>query len=156
MAKVKVWNDNKYEHKERFKGIELAIAPGAFVEMDYDEAVEFRGQFTPPRLGGDDAPDPRFFKMIRVEQPKVVELKPQAGLVCHADGSVAANPAELMAKLLEFASNRAVDPQAERALAAKKAADDDKISSLEAQIAELRALVEKPAPPRRKDAAVVA
>lgn len=143
MAKVKVWNDNEFEHRERFKGVELVIAPGASIEMDYEEAVEFKGQFTPPRVGGDDAPDPRFFKMIRVEQPKVIEPKPGAGLICHADGSMAANQTELVAKLLEFAGNRVVDPEDERVAAEKKAADSTKIASLEAQIAELRGMVER-------------
>lgn len=150
--KVKVWNDNKYDHTEPFKGKTLTIKAGEFIEMDYDEAVEFKGQFTPPRLGGDDAPDPRFFKMIRVEKPPVVELRPEDNLRCHADGSVAATQAELIAKLLEFAPQRASDPEAERKAAEKRAEEGAKIASLEAQIAELKALVEKQAGRGRKEA----
>lgn len=67
--RVKVWNDNKdTDWTENFKGIDVKIPSGKFIEMEFYEAHEFKGQFSPIRLRPDETQDPKSFKMIRVEQ----------------------------------------------------------------------------------------
>ncbi len=155
MAKVKVWNDNKYPHKELYKGDQVIIQAGGFVEMDWEEAIQFKGQFTgmaplkseDDSLGGMGEPDPRFFKMIRVESPADDPVKDD-GLVNHATGKRADDTAQLLAQVLQFARenpDRVVrDEDAERSLSP---AGQDRVAELERQLAELTALVKnKPKP----------
>lgn len=142
--KVRVWNDNVHPHTEQFKGQTVSIAPkgtvdGAgepanFVEMDFEDAIQFKGQFTPPVLGADDAPDPRHYKMIRVDWPKQPAVKADP-LVCHADGTTAGSAAELAAKILQFSDLRVRDEEAERAKTSE-------IDALKAQVARLTQLIE--------------
>lgn len=68
-GKVKVWNDNSVIWTESFKGEKITIPAKSFVEMDFYEAHEFKGQFSPVKLKGDGTQDPTTFKMIRVEMP---------------------------------------------------------------------------------------
>jgi hypothetical protein len=97
MARVKVWNDNVHPHTEMFKGEKIHIEPKQYVEMDYEEAVEFKGQFTGMKMRGDGTDCPTGFKMIRIEgKPSIV---PVNDLVCHATGEQAATKDDL-AKLL--------------------------------------------------------
>lgn len=66
--RVKVWNDNPHtDWKETFKGDEINIKSGTFIEMEFFEAHEFKGQYSPIRLKPDETQDPKSFKMIRVE-----------------------------------------------------------------------------------------
>lgn len=68
MPRVRVWNDNKHTTwKEKFKGDDVVIKSGAFVEMEFYEAHEFKGQFSPIKVKGDGTQDETSFKMIRVE-----------------------------------------------------------------------------------------
>lgn len=67
MSLVKVWNDNKYPFSDTFKGDKITIGPGEHIEMDWDDAVEFRGQFYPPEFDGSGNQKAQSFKMIRVE-----------------------------------------------------------------------------------------
>jgi hypothetical protein len=99
MAMVKVFNDNIYPHVEKFKGKEIHIASKDYIEMDYDDAKQFQGQYKAPVISG-QGHDPRGFKMIRVENPPQAKANP---LVNHANGSVAANEEELKASLKEYA-----------------------------------------------------
>jgi hypothetical protein len=68
MAKVKVWNDNPHtDWVEKFKGDEVKIPRGQSIEMEFYEAHEFKGQFSPIKIKADGTQDPRSHKMIRVE-----------------------------------------------------------------------------------------
>ena len=54
---VRVWNDNKFEHHEKFRGKQISIPAGGYVEMTADDAVLFKSQFTPMmknKGGGED------------------------------------------------------------------------------------------------------
>lgn len=65
---VKVWNRSKYDWKERFKGEEIKIPAGSFIEMEYLDGVEFAGQFS--GLPPSDHPKPEMFhKLIDVDKP---------------------------------------------------------------------------------------
>lgn len=155
MAKVKVWNDNVYPFTEtygKFKG--LTIEPGAFVEMDEEEATEFMAAFSPMVLRGDNTHDPRYFKKLRKERltpPEPVVVDP---LMNHVTGKVEASHAELLAAVKELAHLQAKDPEAERAaqsrLQQENAALHARLAAMEAKIA---ALGEKRGPGRpRKEA----
>lgn len=147
---VKVWNDNKYPHSEKFKGTQLHILPGGYIEMEFEEAMEFKGQFTAPVRGNDDQPDPRFFKMIRVEIPKNIETRVDP-LMCHADGSRAADQDDYAKRLQQYAHLRVEDSAAEKA---RFESQQRQIDALQAQIAKMAAAQpEKRGPGRpRKDA----
>ena len=67
MAKVKVWNDNTVAWTEKFKGDDVKIPPRGYIEMEFYEAHEFKGQFSPIKVRADGTQDPGSFKMIRVE-----------------------------------------------------------------------------------------
>lgn len=64
---VKVWNDNKYPFKQQFKDALIEIPAGKSIEMQWDEAVEFRGLFYPPETDGSGVQKPESYKMIRIE-----------------------------------------------------------------------------------------
>jgi hypothetical protein len=139
MSLVKVWNDNIHAHVEGFKGKKIEIPAGGFVEMDYTEAVEFRGQFTSmPPADCPEAEKAKYYKKIRVEAPAQPVIKDD-GLTCHATGQQAATKAELAAMLAEYSHLRVVDPEAEKAVAATKRTE---IDELREQVARLSALVE--------------
>lgn len=129
MAKVRVWNDNVHPHTEMFKGDLITIPAKECIEMDWEEAIEFRGQFTGIKLLGDDTPDPRGYKMIRVEAPKEPIFK-EPPLVNHANGATALTREELEKSLAMFAHMRAApDPQAETT---SKPSYDDLVNRLAA------------------------
>lgn len=89
--KVKVYNDNEKvpKWKETFKGEEVVIEFGKPIEMDFFDAHEFKGQYFPMRLLGDDATqDPKTMKMIRVEAVDLnalnKEVEKTMGFTCNA------------------------------------------------------------------------
>lgn len=90
MAKWRVWNrhPNGLTHTEKFKEREISIKAGEYVLMDYEEAVQFRGQFFPMKKDAQGAPDPRGFKCIQIEKhdDQTDETK-TSEFVCHFDGA---------------------------------------------------------------------
>lgn len=154
MAKVKVWNRNKYPHKELYKGDQVVIPAGGFIEMDWEEAVQFKGQFTgmaplkseDDGAGGMGEPDPRFFKMIEVESPAEDPVKDD-GLVNHATGKRADDAQALLGQLLQFARENPDRVVKDSDLDGQKPADDGRVAALERELAELKALIlNKPKP----------
>lgn len=145
MARVKVWNLNVHEHKEEFKGVMLEIPAKGFIEMDWEDAVQFRGQYTPMLIKADGTHDPRGFKMIKVDPPSEPIFK-EAPLVNHATGQTASNAQELAKMLAEVAHLRAVDPAAEAEFKGKAGELED----LKAQVAALTALVREQTAPKKK------
>ena len=82
---VKVWNDNEHPFTDNFKGDVVTIPPKKYVEMEYYEAHEFKGKYSPIKVDGDNQPLPTSFKMIRIEKmgaPEVINL----GVTCQACG----------------------------------------------------------------------
>jgi len=69
MPKVKVWNLNTHPYQETFKGDLIKIEAGGFVEMEYDEAIQFKGTFKPPVKDADGNDQPEGYKMIKVDPP---------------------------------------------------------------------------------------
>lgn len=82
MPKVKVWNDNVHPYSEVYKGDPISIPAGGCIEMEYDEAIQFRGTFKAPIKDEDGKDKPEGYKMIRVDgQAPAVVL---TDLVCQA------------------------------------------------------------------------
>ncbi len=135
---VKVHNDNVHDHKEDFKGVHLLIHSKGFIEMEYEEAVQFQGQCTGiAPVGEDGAPDARFFKMIRVDHVKPELVFHDDGLTNHLTGKKASSADELRAVLAEFAHLRVIDKGAEDAAPR----DGGQVDDLKRQVAELSAIV---------------
>ena len=100
MGLVKVWNNNVHPFTQEFKSNKITIPPQAYIEMDYEEAVEFKGKFSPIITDGDGNPLPESFKMIKVERPAHTAAVP--GLMNHATGKQAATAEELRTVMSEF------------------------------------------------------
>lgn len=142
--RARVWNDNAYPHQENFKGKVISIASKEFVEMDYDDAKELEGQFTPIRTDGEKNPLPQYFKMIRVEPINGSEKPLPERFVCHATGKVAGSADELKKMLAE--NEHLLESESKKYLDDKKALEDE----VEALRAELAAAKEKRGPGRPK------
>ena len=137
MAKVKVWNDNVHPHRERFRGDWIEIPAKSYIEMEWEDGVQFRGQFTgiAPIIPETGNPDPTRFKMIRVEAPSEPIFK-DAPLVNHATGEVAATMGELRTILREFR-----DANPDRIVPDTGEGKTDQVASMQAQIDDLKALI---------------
>lgn len=134
MPLVKVFNDNIYPHKERFKGEMVEIPAGGYVEMEWEEAMDFRGQFTGiAPIGANGAPDERFFKKIRVEPLKEPIFK-DASLIDPVTGRKHSSAEELRAVLSEYGHLRVNDPEAEKATKSATEAMAAQIAALEAKL----------------------
>lgn len=136
MAIVKVWNDNVHEFKQEFKGEKFVIPAKQFIEMEYEEAIDFKGSFSPmppPDYSGDES---LFFKMIRVEAPPPNSIYKDESHTNHLTGQQFASSDELARALAQVRHLVVKDPDAERATP-----KNDEIAALKAQVAELAALV---------------
>ena len=86
---VRVWNDNTYPHTEEFKGEKITIPSKGSILMEWNEAHEFKGRYTPIIKDGGGQPIPQSFKMIRIE--KIDAQSPEEktpGFPCQACGKV--------------------------------------------------------------------
>jgi len=123
MSMVRVYNDNIYEHREKFRGETIIIPAGGFVEMDREDAVLFKSQFTPiiRNKGGQD--DPRGFKKLRIDYDpsKAGAVLDVAGQdeqerTCQACGFVAKTKAGLAAHMRANHLSQMIDADAREAL----------------------------------------
>lgn len=146
--RARVWNDNVHPHIEMFKEKRIEIAAGGFIEMDYEEAIEFKSSFTVPVTDGEKNPIPMHFKKIRVETggaPATV-----LPLICHATGKIASSPEELAKMNAEHVGMLDTESAAELEAAARLKAENDE---LKAKIAALEAAAAKPGPGRPRKTA---
>lgn len=81
--KVKVWNDNKYPFRQKFKGELIEVPAGKYIEMPYTEAIEFKSAYYPPILNNAGIPQPESYKMIRVEGKPDDSSKPKEYICMH-------------------------------------------------------------------------
>lgn len=121
--KVKVWNDNDFDWKEDFKGEKVTIPAKGHVEMDAQEAVEFRGQYPGFNRLADGTQDPKTMKKIRIEKPIHTEEEEEGVELfgCHACRKVFTTE-DLLTKHAEkeHSDKVVVDPVAEKELRTKK------------------------------------
>ena len=64
---VKVFNDNKFVFEQSFRGENIRIEPGKFIEMPWDDAIQFKSMYFPPKYDGSGVQKPESYKMIRIE-----------------------------------------------------------------------------------------
>lgn len=93
---VKVYNRNKFDHKELFQGKDVLILAGKHVVMEYDDAHKFLGQMFNIKLDKGGQQDPRSFKWLEMdkEDKRRCELllrneseeKAKKVFVCHSCG----------------------------------------------------------------------
>lgn len=89
MAQWRVWNRHPHglTHKEKFRDEMIEIKAGQYVLMDYEDAVQFRGQYFPMKKKPTGEDDPAGFKVIHLEKhddSEVVETAKE--YICHFDG----------------------------------------------------------------------
>lgn len=108
---AKVHNKNTYPYREKFRDQMIEIPALGYVEMDQDEALYFVSAFSPVIKDGQNVPDPRFFKMLEVENPPQVEAP---GLMNHATGVQASSLEELNRVLEKFSDRLVRDDDAEK------------------------------------------
>jgi len=128
-----------------FKGEMITIGPGEHIEMDWEEAIEFKGQFTGIKRLPDDSPDPRGFKKIRVEAPQSPVFKDD--LVNHANGQSFLTKDDLQRSLAMFSHLRApgdVEQQQQPSISVEQ------YNALMAEMAEMKKQMAKKSPGRPK------
>jgi hypothetical protein len=94
MSKVKVWNDNVHPFTQIFKSETISIPAKGYVEMQWDEAIEFKSYPANMQFDGMNNQKPESFKMIRVEGRPDTEATVVA-YKCHADGTLHASKSAL-------------------------------------------------------------
>lgn len=141
MALVKVWNDHvavdPKEHRdpenqldkgfdgtwrEIFQDEEIIIPPGGYIEMDWEKAIMFEGQYFPIATDGNNNQLLRSKKKIRVDGRPSATGKDttQRVFVCQADGSEHPSKAALEAYVKENFSHLMVDEDAKKELTSGK------------------------------------
>jgi hypothetical protein len=120
--KVRVWNDNVVEHREMYKGSEIRIPAGGYVEMDREEAVQFKSQFRTPVRDKAKIQTVESKKILRLEMvingaekaatPKAEKEKH----ICHKCGFEAQNKAGLSAHIRANHLESMVDEDARKEL----------------------------------------
>lgn len=106
---VKVHNKNVHDYSEPFRDRIIKIPAQSYIEMDEDEADYFVQQFTFPKKDAQGVPDPKHFKMLKIERPAPKVVKDE--LVCHANGARAGSPEELKAMVEGFKSLLVAAPE---------------------------------------------
>lgn len=87
MASVKVWNDNRFPYREKFKGKEVTIPAHSSVDMEDDEAVLFLGTMGRMEFGADGRQKPESYKNLRIEKnPTRLVADEPVTVKCHACG----------------------------------------------------------------------
>lgn len=88
MAKWRVYNRHPegMTHREKYKEQMITIPAGGFVLMDYEDAVQFRGQYFPMKKNAQGAPDPASFKVIHLEPDNAEVKAAPVEFICHFDG----------------------------------------------------------------------
>jgi hypothetical protein len=66
--KMRIWNDNTIDYKENFRGNEIVIKAGKYIDMEWGEGNIFVSTFVPPVKMANGNPDPNFVKMLRRER----------------------------------------------------------------------------------------
>lgn len=87
MAKWRVYNRHSQglTHRERYKEQFIEIKAGDYALMDYEDAVQFKGQYFPMKKNPQGAPDPTSWKMLELVRHDP-EVKQEQEYICHFDG----------------------------------------------------------------------
>lgn len=120
--KVRVWNDNEFTHKEKLRDEPVEIPAKRFVLMEEDDAIIFRGQYTPILVDYDGQPMKQSYKMIRIERiTDETPVKAAEEHVCMSCGSKHESVSSLEAHIDENHLEQLDDPEVAKKRRAKKA-----------------------------------
>jgi len=70
MSQWRVYNKHSMgmTHREKFRDEFIEIKAGEFILMDYEDAVQFKGQYFPMKKRPSGEDDPASWKMIQLTQ----------------------------------------------------------------------------------------
>jgi hypothetical protein len=85
MAMVKVINDNTHPFIGQFKDEEINIPAQGHILMNPTDALAFKGAYSPMKKTATGQPDPKYFKMIRIEENAQPVVEPKK-YICQFDG----------------------------------------------------------------------
>ena len=122
MAQVKVVNFNDYPFEQLFKGMQIRIPAGQFVLMEEDDAILFRGMYSPIDQDAGGMQKPESFKRIRIEKNITAADKgsnADASLLCQACGFKASNKWELDGHVNDLHIDQLVDEDEQKKRKAK-------------------------------------
>lgn len=114
---VRVWNDNQFDHTEKFRGETITVKAGDFIEMEREDAVLFKSAFYPPKFNKGGVQERESMKIIRIEpiKDKVQAPDKTAGsdeFKCQACNQHFKNKAGLHAHIAHKHSGQMVDEDA--------------------------------------------
>lgn len=123
MPQVKVWNDNVHPYKETFREQKIEIPAKGFIKMDAEEAHLFKGTFAGILRDADNNPDPRGYKMIRIEAIGAEDAEPAPiQFISQVTGEKFTTQKELDEHLKQFKDRLFVDEEAEEEIKVRKQA----------------------------------
>lgn len=122
-GKWRVYNTHRdgLVHREKFKDDFLEIKAGEYILMDYEDAVQFKGQYFPMKMDAMGQQDPKSFKMIKIEPDGPVAVSNVVTkYVCHLDGKEFPTRAALDAYMKQFEGQAYKDTELEEQIKAAK------------------------------------
>lgn len=125
VGKWRVWNKHShgFDHAEMFKGEMVRIPHNKYILMDYEDAVQFKGQYFPMKIAADGTHDPKGFKQLFIEPDGGVSVITKSEeFVSHMDGKKFSSKSELDAHLkANFAGQEFKDEALEEIIAKTEA-----------------------------------
>jgi len=114
--RVRIVNNNVFDHVEKFRGDTVRIPAGGFIEMEREDAVLFKSNFFPPKFNGNGLQTPESMKMLKLEpipeKEQAPEIPVEKDLVCQACGFVAKSAAGLKSHIRSNHAHLMVDDEA--------------------------------------------
>lgn len=122
MANYRVYNDNTYPYEEMFKGDKIKIPAKGSIIMPEDDAVMFKGTFSPPVRNADGQALPESYKKIRIElvDGSLPEVSYEPKFVNPITGKEVESEAALEAELAQYKDQIIVDEEAEKTIRDRK------------------------------------
>lgn len=105
VMKAKVYNVHSHgmTHREKFRDELIEIKAGEYVEMDYEDAIQFKSAFFHMTMDGSGVQKPESYKMLKIV-PFEIDTNDKSGpppeFVCQMDGKKFSSEAELKAYTL--------------------------------------------------------
>lgn len=126
MKKVEVHNLNSFPYEEQFRDNLIKIEANNYIEMEYEEAILFKGSMNSVKRNGDGAVLPESYKMLKIVQDgsgkqMVADAKKQAAeFKCQACGYNASGKQDLHIHTKEEHAHQLDDPKVAKELLKKK------------------------------------
>lgn len=119
--RVRVYNDNSYPYKEMYKGELIDIPAGKYVEMEFEDAVDFKGTYVPIKVDGGGTPLKQSYKKIRIVKPADFKNESPEFFLCQSCGEKFTSQSELDSHIDSKHLNQMADEdEKEKRLKARK------------------------------------